>query len=663
MAPSSSTTQTMELADLAPRLLKKERANATFDVESCLEVILGSPAAQAHRKQLVELIQADPNLGDRDMMYRNHSESYAMGLAKSNAFVTFLNRHNITDKDEIMAAYYLVGDVLPMVVHLTMFIPTLETQMDDAQRNYWLPKALAYEIIGAYAQTELGHGSNIQGIETTAQYDHTTQEFILHSPTLTSRKWWPGGLAKTANYCVLYARLFVEDVDRGVQAFLVPIRDPKTHETLPGVSLGDIGPKIGFHAVDNGYCVLNQVRIPRQNMLMRFAQVAPDGTFSKPPMDKLVYFTMVKIRVHCVYYCARVISAVSTIATRFSAARLQGTTGNGKPENQVLDYENQQLTLFPLIALGYACYFTHNVVKSLYEQVEAQFHADIGMEQLYLLGQLHASASGLKALLTEEVADGIERARRACGGHGYSASSNIPYIFQAFIGAVTFEGTKDVLTQQHTQFLLKCLNNPMPLPDVAVGSLDLLGFLKADAHAKCSATTPQQLREPQVLLQAFQVRALKLLLRSDAAKTSLHHLTQASLAHAESIVLSCFYQGVMAVPDPKLQAVLLQLWQLYGLWRIQANLGEFRLDDYLSSSQGAWSQDQLLELLRVVRPNAVALVDGFGISDFELNSAIGRYDGDIYRALIERATHEPLNAMDVTPGYHKWLKPLLTAKL
>ncbi|ETV93365.1 hypothetical protein H310_12628 [Aphanomyces invadans] len=261
-----------------------------------------------------------------------------------------------------------------------MFIPTLENQMDDEQRAYWLPKAKAFEITGAYAQTELGHGSNVQGIETTAHYDPKTQEFILNSPTLTSRKWWPGGLGKTANHCVLHARLFLDGKDRGVQAFLVPLRDTATHRTLPGITLGDIGPKIGFQSVDNGFCVLDHVRIPRRNMLMRFAKVAPDGSFSKPPMDKLVYFTMVKIRVLVAVVCARSMASAVTIATRFSAARVQGSAGRGQPENQVLNYENQQLTLFPLIGLAYASYFAYRGLDAMYKQVAEQVdQGDMGL--------------------------------------------------------------------------------------------------------------------------------------------------------------------------------------------------------------------------------------------------------------------------------------------
>ncbi|KAG9408606.1 hypothetical protein AC1031_020459 [Aphanomyces cochlioides] len=317
---------------------------------------------------------------------------------------------------------------------------------------------------------------------------------------------------------------------------------------------------------------------------------------------------------------------VTTIGTRFSAACVQGATGKGKTENQVLDYENQQLTLFPLVGLTYASTFAHRALDKLYNKVEAQFDGEIGADTLFLLSQLHASASGLKAFITEETGNGIKR---------------------SYNGTCTFDGTKDVLVQQHAAFLFKCLRNPIPVSNSS--SLDLLGFLRVDANSTCPATLPEQLRDPEILLTAF--------------KKSIHYLTQASSAHAESIVLSCFYDGVVGVQDTKVRAVLLQLFQLYALWRVQANLGEFRLSNYLSGAQGAWVDEQVLALLKVVRPNAISLVDGFDFSDFELNSTIGRYDGDIYRALIDRASKDPLNKTDVVPGYHQYVNPLLTAKL
>lgn len=46
---------------------------------------------------------------------------------------------------------------------------------------------------------------------------------------------------------------------------------------MPGVEVGDIGPKLGFASKDNGYCALKNVRIPRNQMLMRYITCDKDG--------------------------------------------------------------------------------------------------------------------------------------------------------------------------------------------------------------------------------------------------------------------------------------------------------------------------------------------------------------------------------------------------
>ncbi|OQR81098.1 peroxisomal acyl-coenzyme A oxidase, partial [Thraustotheca clavata] len=306
----------------------------------------------------------------------------------------------------------------------------------------------------------------------------------------------------------------------------------------------------------------------------------------------------------------------------------------------------QQLTLFPLISMSYGCIFTARRIQISYDDLLQQLNGDINSDQLYLQNQLHTTLSGLKALLTTEVGNGMERARRACGGHGFSSSSNIPHLINVFIGSLTFEGTFDVLVQQHTSSLLKRLHKPVNVR-TRDQSMDLFGFLNVDPHETCIASSPSLLLEPPVLLRAFQVRALKTLLQSSHHRTSLHFQSRASMGHAESVLLQCFYDGVLEITDKPLQAVMFQLWQLYALWRMNEHLGEFRMDNYLNAQQASWVQESMLGMLAKIRPNAIPLVDGFGITDFELNSAIGRYDGDIYRALIERAAKEPLNKTDV----------------
>lgn len=144
-----------------------------------------------------------------------------------------------------------------------MFETTVREQGDAQQREYWLPKIRAWEAIGCYAQTELGHGSNVKGLECRATWDPQNREFVLHSPTLTASKWWNGTMGRTANHAIVVAQLYVPEstiggeesrlVNRGPHPFIVQIRDLKTHLPLEGIVVGDIGPKYGYAPMDNGF--------------------------------------------------------------------------------------------------------------------------------------------------------------------------------------------------------------------------------------------------------------------------------------------------------------------------------------------------------------------------------------------------------------------------
>jgi len=119
--------------------------------------------------------------------------------------------------------------------------------------------------------TEIGHGSDVSSLETTADFDISTREFVLNSPTPTSVKMWPGALAKTANISLVYARLRINSEDYGIHAFIVPIRSKASHKTLPGVTIGSMGKKNGINYVDNGFMSLSDVRIPYDNLLDRLS--------------------------------------------------------------------------------------------------------------------------------------------------------------------------------------------------------------------------------------------------------------------------------------------------------------------------------------------------------------------------------------------------------
>ena len=125
----------------------------------------------------------------------------------------------------------------------------------------------------------MGHGSNVRGIETTATYDHDKAQFVLHSPTQTSIKFWIGGLAKVATHTTVFANLIVDGKNQGVHAFVCRIRDPETHMPLSGIIIGDCGEKFGLPGMDNGWCQFNHFRIPKDALLDKLSRVDEEGKF------------------------------------------------------------------------------------------------------------------------------------------------------------------------------------------------------------------------------------------------------------------------------------------------------------------------------------------------------------------------------------------------
>lgn len=95
-------------------------------------------------------------------------------------------------------------------VHFGLFQNAIEGSGTEEQIEYWIPKCQKMEIFGCFGMTELGHGSFVRGLETLAHYDKKTQEFVIHSPTQTSTKWWIGGAGQTATHCIVFAQLYID---------------------------------------------------------------------------------------------------------------------------------------------------------------------------------------------------------------------------------------------------------------------------------------------------------------------------------------------------------------------------------------------------------------------------------------------------------------------
>ena len=385
---------------------------------------------------------------------------YERGLEKTERYLALVRQHNLTDNNDPHWLRTALDENLPISLHHSMFLPTLEGQLTEQQQRKWLPLARNYGIIGTYAQTEIAHGSFVRGLQTTATFDPASDTFDIHTPSLDAIKWWPGNLGKTSNVIVLMARLVSLGRDYGIHPFMVQIRDLDTHQPLPGVTVGDLGPKFAYEMNDNGYLQLTHVRVPRDNLCMRFASLGRDGRYQPSPHAKLSYGTMIFVRSWIVIEASRYLARAITIAIRYSAVRLQfpkelpadstQPTSRGsqkaREEEQVLNYQTQQHQLFPLLATAFAFHFTGGVMKKLYYK---NLH-NLASGDTSLLKDVHVNSSGLKALTTAVTSDAIEVARKCCGGHGYSRFSGLIDLYGNYVPACTYEGNSTCHTTNTT---------------------------------------------------------------------------------------------------------------------------------------------------------------------------------------------------------------------
>ncbi|KAL3695295.1 hypothetical protein R1sor_009371 [Riccia sorocarpa] len=658
---------------MGPNALREERSKVEFDVEAMKVVWAGGVEEKNIQDRIKTLVANDPVFDKKSRPGLDHKTLVKLSMKKAAHAFKLFQEQNMTEHEATLVRYY-VDEPGFADLHWGMFIPAIKGQGTEEQQKKWLPLAQKMSIIGCYAQTELGHGSNVQGLETEAVFDPSADEFVLHSPSLTSTKWWPGGLGKASTHAVVYARLITDGKDYGVHAFIAQIRSLEDHHPLPGVTVGDIGVKFsngGYNTMDNGLLRFDHVRIPRENLLMRLATVTKEGKYVKSGYPKqLGYGAMVSVRAHIINDASDFLSRAVTIATRYSAVRRQFGGGDGKPEIQVIDYKSQQSRLFPILASSYAFRFVGEWMTTLYDDVMARLQVN----DFTTLPEVHACTAGLKSICTSYTAKSIEECRILCGGHGYLCSSGLPELYGAYVPSCTYEGDNTILLFQVARYLIKSLSqvgggkNP-------TGTAAYLGNIRRLATENCRVKQGAEWLNYQTVLEAFQARAARL---SGACALKLNKapdleaafeeystdMGEAAQAHCQVIIVDKFAEKMKSeFPGKGTKDILEVLFFVYSLDLITRHAAEFLSTGYLTSEQLALAKDQLRACFRKVRPNAVGLVDAFGHTDHYLGSILGRYDGDVYPNLYKAAWEEPLNDTVVAEGYEPYLRPILKHQL
>jgi acyl-CoA oxidase len=513
----------------------------------------------------------------------------------------------------------------------------------------YLRDIMSFDLPGSFAMTETGHGSDVQQLRTTCTYDPETQTFDLHTPHQAARKDYIGNAAKDAKMAVVFAQLLTQGKNHGVHAWIVPIRNADG-SPCEGVTIEDDGPKAGLNGVDNGRLTFTHVRVPRDNLLDRYGQVAADGTYTSSIENETRRFftmlgTLVRGRVSVGGSAGSATKLALDIAVRYGDLRRQFAAPGEDREIVINDYLVHQRKLLPALATTYALHFAQAELVATMHDVQYKTHVQGQEIDEEAQRELESRAAGLKVAQTWHATKTIQMCREACGGAGYLQENRLPHLKADTDVFTTFEGDNTVLLQLVAKGLLTGYRD-------AFGSLDgwgKVGFIADMVRetvlertaargliARLVDAVPGKGDDVPMLDRGWQLKLFEFRekhslegairrLRKNAATEGMapfdmfnsvqDHVLRTAQTHIDRIVLEAFVAAIDATQDAGAKALLEKVCDLFALSAIEQDKAWFLEHGQLTPTRGKVLTSTINQLLAELRPHMRTLVDAFAIPD------------------------------------------------
>ncbi|MFS4418394.1 acyl-CoA dehydrogenase [Maribacter sp. 2307ULW6-5] len=518
-------------------------------------------------------------------------------------------------------------------VQFGLFGGSIQKLGTQRHHDAYLTQTGKAQLLGCFAMTETGHGSNVRGIKTTATYDRERDALIIHTPGPNDNKEYIGN-ALHSTMASVFAQLIVNGKNEGVHAILVPLRDAE-HNTLPGITIEDNGYKLGLNGVDNGKIWFHQVAVPRENLLDKYGRISAAGAYEseiKNPNKR--FFTMLGTLVGGRICVARAglggAKMALAIAVRHALRRRQFNDSIKVQEDLLMDYPTHQLRLTPLVASAYVYHVTLDKMMQIY--------CDEGQPDKR---RVETQVAGLKSVITWYANSTIQECREACGGKGYLLENRIADLKGDVDIFTTFEGDNNVLLQLAAKGVLSDFKAEFN----SAGFASVLKLLGQQLGNKLASINPmyvnkvdkEHLYNPKFHRHAFAHRTERLTYTlamriRDYIKKGMPsyqaflkvqtHLLALGKAYSVELAYSTFADFTAQMPEGKHKELFQKLGCLYALHELRKDASWYLEQGYFGSNKSKAIRQRVERLSTELRPHIEVLVNGFGIPETLMTAPI-----------------------------------------